>query len=1560
MNNADGTVTINFNIPTSDADAAIKEIEDRLKNLEGTQTDPKVGADTSKAREAINALKDAFDSLPKRKQTELEAIAKKQGFTSFQDALDHLPKDKLTELKADAEKGKLNASEFGRAIKDIPKDHTTDVKVNDQGTPKLKEFVFSLKDAIKASMAYEVVQRALTGAMSLFGDVVSRYDTLNNYPKILEGMGASADGAKKSIETLKDGIMGLPTSLNEIAALNERVMPAMGGNIDLATKATLALNDAFVSSNATTEDTSRGMTQYIQMLESGKVDQMSWLTLVQTMNPALQKVAKSFGIANGSQHELYEEIKSGKISMQDLTARFAQLDQGVDGFHKQAERSTAGIATAFTNMKTRIVNGLTDFLGSFDAASKKITGSSIAENINKMSTKIGASLKSAGTYMGQLIPVFSVVGKAIAGTFKYMETFGRTLGMSFMDNIDKVKKSNFDTFWKNVGKSIDSVFKALQPVATMLGGLVGVLAGAVWNTFKNLISGLAKGMSDVGAAVDKTGKAFSDKYQVVDGFSNVIIAISQALNGLFSAIEPLIEPIGEFIGYLASGFFTGAKQVIDDIAKAFLGVSGNLDDVTDRTKGFTDFLKEMDKHKAAIEGVGKALAYVATAVIGWKAIAATIVMVKNAFTAIVAVVNTVKNVWAGLVTAVKVVQGAFMVLGGVVEAMAAALGISVGAMAAIILGVIVAVAALIYALTHWDQVKKWLGELGKWFSDAWKGITKGVSDFFDGLGKWFSKGWDKLSKSTSNFFGGIGKWASKGWDSFMKTLEGWGKTLSNVWSKIWNPITKLMSSIWNGIVKAAKVGLDVLEKAIIYPIAFIVGLFILAWRKLEKPFRAVWNGLVKIVKPPLTAIGKAISNTVSTIQKTWTKVWNAISKFFIGIWNGITKFLSSTLKAVEKIWTSSWNAISKFFTGIWDGMVKFFSGIANWFTKTITALLNGIHKTWSNVWNAISHFFEGIWDGIVKIYNAAANIISKGISSFVKFVQNVWNSTWSAISDFFSGIWHGMVKFFTPIIHAISDTISSVVKGIQNVWNDVWGGIGHFFSGIWDGIKKAAESGINFVIDVIRTGMEAINGVLGFFGVPKLKNLPHHVKFAQGGEMGANGTQLAMVNDDGTANYKELIHKKSTGQWLYTDKKNAILPLETGDRVYNGMQSKAIAQRYGIPGFASGGVIGSLWDGVKDASSWVVDKAEDVGKWIGDKWTAIVDWIAHPIKHVTELISNSIKGIVGSAPVKKFGELGSGIFGKAYDGIGKWIKSKLEAIKKAHDEETSGGNYDPEMIKKAASEMKVSPSDSFIKMLQATIQSESGGRNVVQQIHDVNSGGNEARGILQYTPPTFATYAMPGHTNIMNPYDQLLAFFNNSDWRNSIGNTVIWGHAKTDWLHSGPQGHRRFENGGWSSDPAIFGDASDSPEVAINPQRDSADRLIPEAIIARITANPNSSLTRMLDKDFEAMTSSQAIKAADTNGSENSKASSDIAEISKSVGTLTKLVSKSLKATDATIAILNVLGEADLANKLKEIAGKDLSISSKEVSKKSAPFSSSINMSRYSQAKRGVAIDNRI
>ena len=180
---------------------------------------------------------------------------------------------------------------------------------------------------------------------------------------------------------------------------------------------------------------------------------------------------------------------------------------------------------------------------------------------------------------------------------------------------------------------------------------------------------------------------------------------------------------------------------------------------------------------------------------------------------------------------------------------------------------------------------------------------------------------------------------------------------------------------------------------------------------------------------------------------------------------------------------------------------------------------------------------------------------------------------------------------------------------------------------------------------------------------------------------------------------------------------------------------------------------------------------------------------------------------------------------------------------------SAGGHYNPSLITTAARMMGIKSLPSgFSQLLQGTIMSESGGKSVIQTVHDRNSGGNEAGGILQFTPGTFNAFAMPGHKKRMNPLDSLLAFFNNSDWRNSIGHTSILGIPKIDWLHSGPQGHRRFANGGWgdSDKVNIFNEVPGEPEVAINPARDSADSLIVEAARARAAKAPNGLVAKAM------------------------------------------------------------------------------------------------------------------
>ena len=193
--------------------------------------------------------------------------------------------------------------------------------------------------------------------------------------------------------------------------------------------------------------------------------------------------------------------------------------------------------------------------------------------------------------------------------------------------------------------------------------------------------------------------------------------------------------------------------------------------------------------------------------------------------------------------------------------------------------------------------------------------------------------------------------------------------------------------------------------------------------------------------------------------------------------------------------------------------------------------------------------------------------------------------------------------------------------------------------------------------------------------------------------------------------------------------------------------------------------------------------------------------------------------------------------------VGQGFWRTIQKIADKYGEQFNGANsISGSMIEAAARKMHVNLPDGFVKDVLRVAMSESGNRNIQQQIHDVNSGGNEAQGPLQFTPQTFKAFAMPGHTDIHNPYDELLAFFNNSDWRNSIGWTTIWGQRKFDWLHSGPIGHRRFADGGLATKASIFGEAG--PEMAIPLSTDKLDRsreLVAQALAVMSSNSTNQS-----------------------------------------------------------------------------------------------------------------------
>jgi hypothetical protein len=111
-----------------------------------------------------------------------------------------------------------------------------------------------------------------------------------------------------------------------------------------------------------------------------------------------------------------------------------------------------------------------------------------------------------------------------------------------------------------------------------------------------------------------------------------------------------------------------------------------------------------------------------------------------------------------------------------------------------------------------------------------------------------------------------------------------------------------------------------------------------------------------------------------------------------------------------------------------------------------------------------------------------------------------------------------------------------------------------------------------------------------------------------------------------------------------------------------------------------------------------------------------------------------------------------------------------------------------------------------VDIMLAQIQSESGGNpSIIQQVQDVNSGGNEAVGLLQVIPGTFATYRDPALPNDRtHPYANMVAALRYYRSRYGTDLSTMWG-----------QGHG-YADGGWVFGPG--GPRDDRVNARLSPR----------------------------------------------------------------------------------------------------------------------------------------------
>lgn len=759
-----------------------------------------------------------------------------------------------------------------------------------------------------------------------------------------------------------------------------------------------------------------------------------------------------------------------------------------------------------------------------------------------------------------------------------------------------------------------------------------------------------------------------------------------------------------------------------------------------------------------------------------------------------------------------------------------------------------------------------------------KGITDTISNFgnvaydvFNGIAKWIKPlmpSFEELGKIISTIFSGIGDAFEPIGDAIgaitkpLRESSGFAKPLNNALKEIANHKTALkavgaaigsiaagfiamksVSATISGIrlavralggLKTAISGLSLLSNPVGIAVLSIVALgtaFVTAYKH-SKTFRDGVNSVVN-------AISKTVGNVLKTVTKAFSGLWKSIKPSVDQIIKGfrdLLKTLSPILKVIGITWTT-----------IWKANLVVVSTVFAMITKLVTAGLKAVWtavKTYAkiivDIWKLKWDVFKNV---VIIAFKILATVISTGmrvIKDVIDLIMNVitgnWKGAWNDIKDIFSSIWKGIYKIGKDLFGGVRDIIRDVLGDIKGIWEDLWNGMAKFFSNIWDGIKDAAKAGLNGVIGFINAGVDGINSVIHFFGGKKETITP--IKKLAHGTSANDRDELALVNDEGGDTYKEAI-VRANGSVEIPKNRNQLVFLNRGDEV---IPAKKTAEMFGLNRYAKGkkGWLSAAWDNVKD--------------WAGDTFEAIEDALKNPLGVLTNLFH---KGKNTATAV--WHDMGDGAANYLPKVGVEWFKKELQKLEDALTPSNPSGSsverWRP-YIEKAFKELHVTATEGKINKLLRQIKTESGGNPLAWQgIHDRNSGGNEARGLLQFAGSTWAADALPGHKDWRNGYDEILAAI-----------SVLERGGEGGWGNVG-NGHG-WANGGWADRPSLFAEVKGEKELAINPARPTSERHILEAIRARAAKSPNGFAAQLNQLIARQQSASQQIQPATPSANE--------------------------------------------------------------------------------------------
>ncbi|MEI2352889.1 tape measure protein [Pediococcus acidilactici] len=1244
-----------------------------------------------------------------------------------------------------------------------------------------------------------------------------------SYVKRLEAEGRSAEANKARLSGLKQAYANMEAQYKAQTSELERIKNASGATSDAYKRQQVRVNETATSMaklKSETNELDSAMnkakpTAFTRMLDSAKSklglvreeekktkDETKHFAIGVAIGNTISNAASSaIGYIKGVTKQGYELAEAGatikkqwnNLGLSDSEA--TKMIKQIGDIRSKANMSGGAIDQmqkkffAITNSTSK-ARDMTEVLASYGSAAGKSGDQivSLTQGIAKLtgSTKVTASLfKRTFSQVPELQKAIIKASGMSTDAFNKQLAAGKITGSQLQGYMVKAAKTSGKA-WEEFGDTTKGKMAAIQGTYTNLK-----VAFA-----KPLVSGIEKaidGISEKKGALDHVKKSLSDLVGVLGKKTGQYVGnVISFLVKNEKSIEKMGGAFASIVGSLAKGAWSA-------VAGALKLIGGRSKDASTGMNGVAAATAAIAKHKTAIENVGKAImVYLAASKL--KTIGSTIFGIAGG-------IGKVIGTMTRLVKSEKLATAAQWLFNAAMDANP--IGIAVVALGALTAG-------LVLAYKHIKPFREWVNKtfksvvnfgkgIAKWGSNVGKSIARSLGNMskkWNGFKKSFGKSWN-------SHWSAMGKSLRNSWNGSVKNTRNFFSTVGNKWNGFKNSFRKSWNSHWNDMRSNLN---HYWNRSIKHTRDFFSSMGS-RWVGWKKSFAHSWNNHWDTMRANLhsywnkdlshtRSFGRSMGDWLGGFRKSFSGGWSGlvsgVENIFKGLWSTLKRLARDGMNDVIDLINGGINAVDSVihaFGGkrktIADlGHVHFatgtgmFSGSRNPITRPTMAVLNDGNdspQTGNKEMVVLPNGDSGIVQGrntkmmlpagseVLSASETAMLMSMQGVTKYAKgtgFFGDILNSVTSGISGVTS--WVGkkvgsLEKFFKTATNIIAHPIKSLEnlfswssKGVASVMSN----IGH---GLFNGVEKQAKTWWSTLWSMVDlSGGGSYGGGwqspgsgwthTDSFGSPRGGGVHDGNDFSArvGTPFHAmhGGTVIRVGNPPagwGAVGYN-IVTRDSTGkEIIYQEFGNAKdVRVHTGQHVKTG----DILGVLGHSGLGTGPHLhvgltngGSVWSRNGMSTAGWLDITKQHGK---DKGS---DADSDTNNSLQKTIKNQVGGGFWkfiSKLAAMFGDSGTGDPGGA--GVQRWRSD----------------------VKRALSELGLSTSASMVSRVLRQINTESGGNPKAMGGTDGLADGH-AEGLMQVKPGTFSAYHLPGHNNIWNGYDNLLAGLNYAKHRYGSG-----------------------------------------------------------------------------------------------------------------------------------------------------------------------------------------------